>query len=622
MDDRSRWRVEGPHGVLEVRVLPSSAALLDEQGRGESPLLLGGERPSPFARLRLRAIAGDVIGHDIEDLTMATSVVSWADRHGRLSWVRSRETARGGGGGGASTDTLQTAHDPAPAETKTWIAIQLEWDTDPPRPAAGARYRLTLTDGTVREGRLDAAGLARVDGIDPGLCTVVFPDLDGESTSLVVPESSGRAGVTGSGQRDAPPPPPPVCRAVKIEMLEPRGRKSYRKIGPDRVLQVVPAPTRKIGGGFGLTFATDGSSVPAVDELRDALAAWKAHKAGKPGPPERADKTKATVRLLAVTLGGGVSRLYARMRTTPKCSDHHAMLLKGPGIDALVQPEERFEVAFQGTDLGARSVPTVYELAGEGCEGQAASLRIEAFPPTVRVYSASLEVTFKREVLQRVLDWVTRITRGLVKADGEFAVSGQLELLEGWREEDRDWNAYWTQQISFRVVGSCRMDGRSSLAPWQRSLPEAVQEYAPDFGLLASGELSLSGSLSKEHRQEPGAFRSSPGDARQRTVDSVPVEVKASISLGGFVRVGSEKFLGAMLTATVDTELSGQVFMEWDRPKFKLDGRAELSEGRFVLRAVGAALFWSGSASWELPLWSKQTLMADEPWFVTEGQPT
>jgi hypothetical protein len=98
--------------------------------------------------------------------------------------------------------------------------------------------------------------------------------------------------------------------------------------------------------------------------------------------------------------------------------------------------------------------------------------------------------------------------------------------------------------------------------------------------------------------------------------------VKASISLGGFVRVGSEKFLGAMLTATVDTELSGQVFMEWDRPKFKLDGRAELSEGRFVLRAVGAALFWSGWASWELPLWSKQTLMADEPWFVTEGQPT
>jgi hypothetical protein len=626
MDDRSRWRVEGPHGVLEVCVLPASAAILEDRARDASPLRDEGERPSPLARLRLRAMAGDVIGHDPEDLTVATSIVSWADRQGRLRWVRGREVSRGGGGGGASTDAQETAHDPAPVETKTWIAVQLEWDTDPPRPAAGVRYRITLTDGTVREGRLDAAGLARFDGLDPGICTVVFPDLDGESTSLVVPGSSGRSSVTGAGEPAAPLPPPPVCRAVKIKMLEPRGRTSYRKIGPDRVLQVVPAATHKIGGGFGFTFTTaNGGAMPALDELREAKAAWKAYKANK-AAPKTADSGKKpveiTARLLAATLGGGVSRLYARVHTTPACTDHHALLLKGPGVDAVVQPRERFELAFQGTDLGARSVPTVYELSAEGCEGQPASLRIEAFPPTVRVFSASLEATLKHEVVDRICAWISRLTRNILKVEGELAGFAQLEILEGWREEDRDWNAYWTQQVSVRVGGAWRMEGRGSFAPWQRALPEAVQKYAPDFGLIATSEMSLSAAYSHERREEPGAYRTTPGNTPKRTVHSVPVELKSSISFGGFVRVGSEKFLGAMLTATVDTELGGQIAVEWDAPKFKLDGRADLSEGRFVLKVVGAALFWSGATSWEFPLWSKETLMSDEPWFVTEGQPT
>lgn len=46
-------------------------------------------------------------------------------------------------------------------------------------PVGGVRFRIMLPDGTVREGRLDRDGFARLDGIEPGECDVEFPDLDG-----------------------------------------------------------------------------------------------------------------------------------------------------------------------------------------------------------------------------------------------------------------------------------------------------------------------------------------------------------------------------------------------------------------------------------------------------------
>jgi hypothetical protein len=67
-----------------------------------------------------------------------------------------------------------------PARTElTWIEIQLIGEDNQPIP--GERYRIELTDGSVREGRLNEEGLARVDGIDPGQCQVTFPALDEEA---------------------------------------------------------------------------------------------------------------------------------------------------------------------------------------------------------------------------------------------------------------------------------------------------------------------------------------------------------------------------------------------------------------------------------------------------------
>jgi type VI secretion system secreted protein VgrG len=59
---------------------------------------------------------------------------------------------------------------------KSWIEILAVDEKD--RPLGGERYRILLPDGSVSEGTLDEKGLARIDGIEPGTCTVTFPDVD------------------------------------------------------------------------------------------------------------------------------------------------------------------------------------------------------------------------------------------------------------------------------------------------------------------------------------------------------------------------------------------------------------------------------------------------------------
>jgi type VI secretion system secreted protein VgrG len=71
--------------------------------------------------------------------------------------------------------------EPAPQEVTTWIEIVLLTEAEPRRPMANQRYRIELPDGSIRQGRLDANGKARLEGIDPGTCKVSFPDLDASS---------------------------------------------------------------------------------------------------------------------------------------------------------------------------------------------------------------------------------------------------------------------------------------------------------------------------------------------------------------------------------------------------------------------------------------------------------
>lgn len=68
----------------------------------------------------------------------------------------------------------------SPAPEVDWIEIELVDQQG--KPMRDVAYRLTLPNGSVRPGKLDAAGKARVDGVAPGQCKISFPELgDGVS---------------------------------------------------------------------------------------------------------------------------------------------------------------------------------------------------------------------------------------------------------------------------------------------------------------------------------------------------------------------------------------------------------------------------------------------------------
>jgi type VI secretion system secreted protein VgrG len=60
-----------------------------------------------------------------------------------------------------------------------WIEIAMVDESG--AVVTGEAYSITLPDGTVATGTLDAKGVARVEGFDPGSCQITFPNLDQEA---------------------------------------------------------------------------------------------------------------------------------------------------------------------------------------------------------------------------------------------------------------------------------------------------------------------------------------------------------------------------------------------------------------------------------------------------------
>ena len=77
---------------------------------------------------------------------------------------------------GGSNESKKTDPPPRPQREKTWVEFQLV--NRKGQPVAGARYRLKITDGSIREGKLNEKGSVRVPGIDPGVCEITFLEYD------------------------------------------------------------------------------------------------------------------------------------------------------------------------------------------------------------------------------------------------------------------------------------------------------------------------------------------------------------------------------------------------------------------------------------------------------------
>ena len=67
----------------------------------------------------------------------------------------------------------QVAEEP----TKTWVEIELLDAAGKPVP--NEPYLVTVPEGLKKSGKLDGQGRARISGIDPGMCQISFPEIDG-----------------------------------------------------------------------------------------------------------------------------------------------------------------------------------------------------------------------------------------------------------------------------------------------------------------------------------------------------------------------------------------------------------------------------------------------------------
>jgi uncharacterized Zn-binding protein involved in type VI secretion len=93
---------------------------------------------------------------------------------------------------GVKDSPLTVAGNP---DKKSWVEIELVDQQG--KPVAHERYRVVPPDHKPMEGFLDEKGFARIDGIDPGTCTISFPDLDAATWK---PEQGP------PGRRTEPPP--------------------------------------------------------------------------------------------------------------------------------------------------------------------------------------------------------------------------------------------------------------------------------------------------------------------------------------------------------------------------------------------------------------------------------
>ena len=174
--------------ILEIVDRSSSTARSDEQrfdGEPAAAALLARYAREPGNVVALRSyLAGQSPAIPVYRLTDAEVIAEVAraltKRHA-LAFLRSAPSLDTFGATGELDTEAASPREIAPT-VKTWIEIELV-DLEG-EPVPGARYWIQLTDGSIREGWLDHRGQARVDGLDPGMCEIRWPDHDEEAVAL------------------------------------------------------------------------------------------------------------------------------------------------------------------------------------------------------------------------------------------------------------------------------------------------------------------------------------------------------------------------------------------------------------------------------------------------------
>jgi hypothetical protein len=207
------------------------------------------------------------VSSDDPELIVTRSLAHINTLGGELLLLRVRHVAHIGR---VNREREPDAYVPVDNEIEThWIEIELLSDDASKTPIARARYEVTLPNGSLVTGTLDAQGKARLDDIPPGECVVRFPDYDD-------PDPAGD--VELADEAGPAPPPPGTCELARVEVgcqHRQRGHKLSQpapKSKPDEVTNVLEVVGAAEGEGDRIkitaTLAGPRCDVHAVDAIQ------------------------------------------------------------------------------------------------------------------------------------------------------------------------------------------------------------------------------------------------------------------------------------------------------------------------------------------------------------------
>jgi len=139
--------------------------------RSDLEVLAGHLATSGFARARLRERLSRA-GIELRHAELTAHFRGAVERGQLVVWARQVPVVAIHGDGGASesaaTAAAAASSEPEPAPELDWVEIELVDEDD--LPIQGARFELTLPDGSTRRTRTDDRGRFFVPSTDPGQC--------------------------------------------------------------------------------------------------------------------------------------------------------------------------------------------------------------------------------------------------------------------------------------------------------------------------------------------------------------------------------------------------------------------------------------------------------------------
>jgi hypothetical protein len=122
---------------------------------------------------------------------------------------------------------------------KTFVEIQLADDAG--APLVGERYEILFPSGKKVEGELDSQGLARVEKVNKGDCTITFPDLDAGEWDPAPERAASIDGLAGGGAGEDETPADAAPSWIELQLNDDQGQPAaglkYRLMLADRQIR-------------------------------------------------------------------------------------------------------------------------------------------------------------------------------------------------------------------------------------------------------------------------------------------------------------------------------------------------------------------------------------------------